>query len=175
MVSPDCYVVFGVGNELRDLYKVWEEGWQTPAVVIEITSKSTQKEDMNKKFRRYEQDLHVPEYFLFDPTGDYLNPILQGFRLQNGQYVRIPFQNDRLYSEQLKLELVIQGNTMRFYNPETEAWLPSPEEVQEQAETERQNADIARQNAERERQARMEAEAEIAKLRAELEALRKQS
>src|SRR5437016_1218089 len=30
VVSPDCYVVFGIGNEDRDVYKVWEEGWQTP-------------------------------------------------------------------------------------------------------------------------------------------------
>src|SRR5579862_4559533 len=75
-LSPDCYVVFGIEPRLRDSYKAWEEGGKLPAVVFEFTSRKTQKEDTNKKRDLYEQTLQVPEYFLFDPTGDYLEPRL---------------------------------------------------------------------------------------------------
>ena len=64
-ISPDTYVVFGISPHPRDSYKVWEEGGHTPAVVFEFTSKSTQAEDTDKKFRIYEEILRVPEYFLF--------------------------------------------------------------------------------------------------------------
>src|SRR5690242_8713151 len=77
-VSPDCYVVFGVEKRLRDSYMVWREGGKLPSVVFEITSRKTQKEDVQKKRPLYEQALKVPEYFQFDPTGDYLKPPLQG-------------------------------------------------------------------------------------------------
>src|SRR5690242_11794024 len=38
VVSPDCYVAFGVGMRQRDTYMVWKEGGKLPDVVIEITS-----------------------------------------------------------------------------------------------------------------------------------------
>src|SRR4051812_47295111 len=34
VISPDCYVVFGPGRGLRDIYQVWEEGGLAPDVVI---------------------------------------------------------------------------------------------------------------------------------------------
>ena len=202
-ISPDCYVVFDVGNQPRDSYHAWDERDQMPAVVIEITSRSTKNEDLGNKFERYERILEVPEYFLFDPTGDYLHPILQGYRLHRRQYVRIPIQGDRLYSEQLGLELVIRGETLRFFNPVTREWLLTPEEQRERAEAEAQRAEVetqarveAEQRAEAETQARMEAErrvgaeaqgrmeaeqrageaeTRIAQLLAELEALRRKA
>src|SRR5689334_23180196 len=135
-VSPDTYVVFEVGNEMRDCYKVWEEGGKMPDVVIETTSKSTQREDTVKKFTLYEQKLQVPEYFLFDPTGDYLSPILQGYRLVGGRYQRIPLQVDRLVSQQLGLELVIDGGTLRFVHPLTRWRYLTPNEEHDRAEAE---------------------------------------
>jgi Uma2 family endonuclease len=44
-VAPDVFVVWGVSKEMRRNYKLWEEK-QAPQVVIEITSKETQKEDI---------------------------------------------------------------------------------------------------------------------------------
>src|SRR5207248_958988 len=105
-VSPDCYVVFGVGMRQRDCYKAWEEGGKLPDVVIEFTSKKTKKEDTQTKRPLYERELKVPEYFLFDPTGDYLQPRLQGYRLVQGEYVPLELVDNRLYIEQLGLELV---------------------------------------------------------------------
>ncbi|HLK55968.1 MAG TPA: Uma2 family endonuclease [Chthonomonadaceae bacterium] len=186
-VSPDCYVVFGVGNALRDCYKVWKEQRKMPDVVFEFTSKSTQQEDTGKKFQIYERVMAVPEYFLFDPTGDYLNPILQGYRLVNGRYIPLVIQDNRLYSEQLKLELVIRGETMRFFNPTMGKWLLTLEELKDKAKIKThsaeaealarvqadQHAEVEAQRAEVETQARLQAEARIAQLMAELERLRR--
>jgi len=160
VVSPDVYVVFGVSREQRDCYMAWKEGGKLPSVVIEVTSRSTRGEDTGKKMRLYEQTLRVPEYFRFDPRGDYLRPRLQGSELVNGEYVLMPMLVDRLHSKMLGLDLVVDGDTMRFYDPKREQWLFTPLE----------NARRAEENALRAEAA----EAQIARLQAEIEALRRQ-
>lgn len=188
-ISPDCYVVFGVEKtKPRPFYKVWEENGITPAVVFEFTSKKTRREDEVKKSALYEGALHIQEYFQFDPTGDYLTPRLQGKRLQNGRYEKIALQNDRMYSEQLGLDLVILGQDLRFYDPLKGEWLLTIQEQTRRAEDAQQEATIALQRvaaesrraeaearrAEAETRRAENAEAELARLRAELEALRRQ-
>ena len=84
VVAPDLFVVKGVPKEPRRKYLLWEEG-RVPCFVVEVTSSSTQHEDLRSKKDCYER-LGVEEYFLFDPLGDYLKPRLQGFRLVNGRY-----------------------------------------------------------------------------------------
>ena len=78
-VAPDVFVAFGVPKEPpRENYLVWKEG-KAPDFVVEITSKSTRREDKKKKFGIYRDILRVSEYFLFDPTEDYLDPAAPGF------------------------------------------------------------------------------------------------
>ena len=186
-ISPDGYVVFGVPQRERDSYKVWEEGGRLPAIVFEFTSKKTQAEDMKDKFRLYEQVLKIPEYVLFDPTGDFLEPRLRGYRLVEGRYVPIEWIEGRLYSEQLNLYLVIDGVQLRFYDPVSERYLPTleradaqrqeAEERRQEAEAREIKAEERRQEAEAraavETQARAASEAESARLRAEIAALRR--
>ena len=82
--SPDVFVVIGVPKlPERRVYKVWEEG-APPTVVMEITSRSTRREDLHKKWELYIR-LGVREYILYDPLGEYLRPPLQGFRLVAGE------------------------------------------------------------------------------------------
>ena len=172
-ISPDCYVVFGVDKTLRDSYMSWKEDGHLPSVIFEITSRKTRKEDTGRKFLLYEQTLRVPEYILFDPTGSYLKPRLQGYRLKNGKYDPIPLRNDRLYSEQLGLDIVIEGEFARLYDPVNNITLLTPQEYAQRAQTEAQRAQteaLARQQAE---QRAENAEAEIARLRAQIEALQK--
>ncbi len=116
-ISPDGYVVFGAEMRLRDFYKSWEEGGRLPNVVFEFTSRKTRREDTDTKLPLYEQTLKTPEYFLFDPTGDYLRPRLQGYRLENSRYVRLELVNNRLHSEQLGLDFVQEGERLRLYDP----------------------------------------------------------
>jgi Uma2 family endonuclease len=168
-VSPDVYVVFGVPQRQRDSYKSWEEGRRLPSFVLEVTSKKTRREDVTEKKDRYEKPLHVAEYFQFDPTGDYLTPRLQGLTLAMDHYEEIPLeQGDRLYSRQLGLYLVMVGEDLRLWDPREERFLPTLVEADRRAEQERFRANA-------EARARVEAEAEAARLRTELEALRRQA
>jgi Uma2 family endonuclease len=133
VVAPDVLVVFGVEKKKRPSYKVWDEQDKIPDFVLEITSKSTASEDRGTKKGLYAY-LGVKEYFQYDPTADYLNPPLQGFRLAEGNYLPIPGQitHDRLsiFSEVLRLELWLEANgEMRFYSPTTGEKLLSPKEM----------------------------------------------
>jgi Uma2 family endonuclease len=152
-VSPDVFVVRGVPKNPhpgRRRYLVWEEG-KSPDAAIELTSESTREEDMDDKFQIYQDKLRIKEYFLFDPYAEYLQPPLQGYRLRKGSYARIGRVNGRLPSQVLGLHLEQAGWQLRLYDPVTKRWLPTPDE---------------------ERQALRRAEAEVERLRRELEALR---
>jgi Uma2 family endonuclease len=196
-ISPDCYVVFGAGMRLRNSYMTWKEGHRLPDVVFEITSRKTRKEDVQTKRPLYEQRMRVPEYFLFDPTGDYLKPRFQGYRLLDGQYAPLLPVEGRLHSEKLGLDLVQQGDVLRLYDPQRGEWLPTSferakreeeavrraeeaareaatalrqaEEAAQETVVALRRAEEAEQRAEAEAKARAEAEAEIARLRAEIE------
>ncbi len=162
-VSPDVFVVHGVPKlPPRDYYLLWKER-KAPEVVIEITSKTTRREDQNKKLALYRDVLQVPEYFQFDPTEDYLKPSLQGHRLVDGDYQPIPLVHGRIPSKILGLHLERDGTALRLYNPATAVRLPTREEAlaasnQQLALTTQQ---LALRNAENER------------LRRELDALRR--
>ena len=173
-VAPDCYVIFGVDKRLRDSVKTWEEGGHLPSVVFEFTSPSTRKEDFENKFTLYEQVWKAKEYFLFDPKGDYLTPRLQGYRLIDGRYVRLEMTDSRLYSEQLDLDLVMEGEHMRFYDPSKGEFLPTLAEAAAQTQSAVLREQEARQRAEIESQRAGNLETVNARLLAELEVLRRE-
>jgi Uma2 family endonuclease len=164
-LAPDVFVVKGVPNHRRKNYLIWEEG-KSLDVVIELTSSSTAGEDQRHKKLLYRNKLRVPEYFLFDPFGDYLNPPLQGFWLVNGDYVAIEPVNGRLPSEILGLHLEANGAELRLWDPNSGTWLPTPEETNEAEKEERIKA---QQERDREAEARRKAEDELARLRALLD------
>jgi Uma2 family endonuclease len=141
-VSPDVFVVPGVSKKVRPYYLTWEEG-KNPAIVIELTSASTRSEDKKKKFGLYRDVLKVKEYFLFDPLGDYLKPRLQGYSLQNGDYMPIPLAEGRMPSQVLGLDLEPAGRELRLYDPKTGRLLPTPDECTAQ-QTERADRAEAR-------------------------------
>jgi Uma2 family endonuclease len=134
-------VVFGVPKMDRLNYLTWEEG-KGPDVVIELTSKTTRREDVTTKFELYRDVLKVKEYFLFDPFEDYLSPSLQGFRLRAGAYQPIRPKGGCLASGQLDLRLERDGQALRLWDPATGRRLPTPDEV-----IESQQAEIARLRA----------------------------
>ena len=165
VVAPDIYVVFGVRKRKRDNYKVWQEDEIAPQFVLEITSATTQDVDQETKPETY-RSLGVREYFQYDPSGDYLNPILQGVRLVNGQYEpieanNITFDSLWLYSEVLGLELHIVSGELRFRNPQTGDFL----NTYQQSEQARLAAESAFQQSE---QARLAAESALRDLVSQL-------
>lgn len=183
-VSPDVFVVKGIPKAAeRRRYLVWEER-KAPDLIIEMTSESTREEDIDDKFQIYQNLLRVPEYFLFDPYDEYLEPPLQGYRLAAGLYRPIEPVDGRLPSEVLGLHLERHDWQLRFYNPATGEWLPTPSERATVAETARVAAETARLAAEtarvaaetarrEEASARRQAETEAEQLRREIEELRR--
>ncbi len=176
-VAPDVFVVQGVAKHERRIYKLWEEG-QPPAVVFEITSRSTRLEDLGTKRALYAM-LGVREYFLYDPLGEYLRPPLQGYRLQEGEYQRMPsLGHEGLASQVLGLELRLEDSRLRVVHPATYERLLTPAEAQaarRAAEARATQEATARQAAARKPAARRTAEAELQRLRAELARLRSET
>jgi Uma2 family endonuclease len=178
-VSPDVFVVKGIPKERRRIYKLWEES-KAPDVVIELSSRKTWGDDLQKKWRLYAR-LGVQEYYIFDPEYDYLDPALAAYRLKHGELVKVKIKNGCVLSRVLGLELIDTGKTLRFFNPDTRQFLPTRSEVeaaQQEAEFRAQAEAKARQEAElraqTEARARQEAEAELARLREELARLKGQ-
>jgi Uma2 family endonuclease len=125
-IAPDVFVVRGVEKRPRRIYKLWEEG-VAPQVVIELTSRQTWREDLQEKWRLYEQ-LGVEEYFIFDPEYDYLDDPLVGYRLKDGKYKVMGARDHHMRSKVLSLELVDTGETLRLFDPANGKFLPSMEE-----------------------------------------------
>ena len=167
-VAPDVFVVMGASrDEDRDTYLLWREP-KAPDFVLEVTSKSTRRNDLVTKHALYES-LGVAEYFMFDPRAEYLDPPLQGFGLRSGRYaalqvVALPHGAPALYSGALGLFLHVRGQALRLHDPAVGEDLLTPMEeasVREEAET----------RAEREAAARRYVEAENAGLRARIREL----
>jgi Uma2 family endonuclease len=169
-VSPDVWAVRGVDKTIvRPSYMTWLEGGKCPEVVVEVTSPSTRREDQGKKFRIYQNELKAREYFLFDPLDEYLDPVLQGYRLVEGEYRKIEPVDGRLPSEVLALHLEAEGPVIRLFNPATgQRLLNRLERIEREKETRlaSENARLALETA------LIQKEIENERLRQELEALR---
>jgi Uma2 family endonuclease len=148
--SPDVMICFGISQEDRRTYKLWEEK-QFPQVVFEISSRATWGEDLNKKWFLY-QKFGVKEYYIFDPEYDYLPEPLIAYRLKKGELKQVKVKNGRIFSEELELEIVDTRKGLRLFDPRTKEFLKTLEE---------------------ERNLRLEADEEIRRLREEIAKLKK--
>ena len=146
-VAPDVFVVLGASrDEDRDTYLLWREP-KAPDFVLEVTSKSTRRNDLVTKRALYES-LGVAEYFMFDPRAEYLNPPLQGFGLHRGRYAALPVAAlpngaPALYSEALGLFLHVRGQALRLHDPAVgEDLLTALEEASARRAVEAENAKL---------------------------------
>ena len=170
---PDGIFAEGVGDPERIVrrngYVISEEG-KPPDFVLEVGSRSTGERDYMEKRDGYAR-YGVREYWRFDPSGgEYHDVALAGDVLVGGEYVPVEIANEpdgRLwgYSEALGLELWWEEGGLRFRDPESGEFLPTPEELSDEVEMERGRAEM-------ERAARERAEARVAEMEAELRRLR---
>lgn len=168
--APDVFVVRGVSKEPpREIWKVWEEG-KAPDVVIELSSRRTWEEDLQKKWRVYE-DIGVREYYIFDPWYEYLSRPLLAYRREGGEFISVAVTQGAVSSAVLGLELVDTGETLRLRNPQTGEFLLTEEEEVARAEREAARAEREAERAEREAEARAAAEARAERLAARLREL----
>jgi Uma2 family endonuclease len=157
-VVPDAMVVKDCDSGRRRVFKVWEEQ-RVPCAIFETTSKSTKREDATHKRPIYQQ-LGIAEYFLYDPSADYLRPPLQGYRLSPGGYELIaPDPAGRLACQQLGLWLRLEDGDLTMYD------FTSGERLQTEAEDEHASREEERAAFEAELSAR---DTEIQRLRDKL-------
>ena len=170
-VAPDVFVAFGVPKRKRPIYKLWEEG-VVPAFVMEVASVSTWREDDGRKVKLYER-LGVPEYWQYDPTGEYLGLHLKAHRLVGGAYVPQPVVESidgalLLRSESLGLDFRVKGEEFYFFDPTTGERLRSLVEeyaARRAAESEAREAEVQAREAESRAEA-AKSQAEAAKSQA---------
>ena len=167
VVAPDVFVVIGADDHERLSYKLWCEP-KAPDFVLEITSKSTRSEDQGPKRGIYAY-LQVQEYWQYDPTGDYLVPPLQGLYLVGENYQPMPTAVSTggaisLHSKVLGLDLRCEKGVLRFYDPVGKHYLLTYQEA-DQARREAEN------RVQQEAVARQAAEARLAELEAQLQAM----
>lgn len=177
--APDVMVVFGVPRTPRRVYKLWEEE-RAPAVVFEVSSRKTWLEDRGNK-RALCERLGIAEYWLWDPRYEYLAPPLQGYRLVNGIYRALRANAAGcVESATLDLRLCAEGNRLEAYDRGTGRRLPRPDDTEADARkavaeaeaTARAAVARAQDGMEAERAARLAAETEADRLRAEIARLR---
>ena len=156
-VAPDCFVLLDTTDEMHqsfrrnNTYLLWEVG-KMPEFVMEIGSPSTASKDMKEKRDLY-ASLGVAEYWRYDETGgDFYGEPLVGETLIDGEYRRLEtFQTDDgrvwSHSEVLNLDLYWEDGELRFWDPVEQRWLLNPQE---------------------EHEGRLEAEARVAELEAQL-------
>lgn len=158
--GPDFFLVKDVdGSYSRDKWVVWEEGGHYPNAIVELMSPSTAQTDLTEKKDLYARTFRTPNYFAYDP----LNSRLYGWHLPptaNGYEELQPDENGWLWSQQMEAWVgkwrgthqKVEATWLRLFDVDGRLIL-----TQGEAEAQRANA----------------AEAEAARLRAELERLRR--
>jgi Uma2 family endonuclease len=185
--APDLAVIPGVRQKIdpsRTSFDVVEEGVR-PCLILEVVSSSdpeVRRNDYEKKVEIY-QRVGIPEYVILDPPTPATEGrlLLLGYRLnRNGKYQRIqPDAQGRLLSETTGLLFGVgeDGRTPIVSNSQTGERLLDPKEQADRAEEKAAREAEARLAAEaraaREAEGRKAAEAELARLRAELQAIRR--
>jgi len=169
--APDLLAVFDVADHERDKYVVSAEGkgldW-----VLEVHVGGDRKKDAELNVARYAH-LGIPEYFLYDRGRNRL----AAYRLPTPAariYVPIVPQHGRYESTALGLEIEVAEDRLRFFAG-TALLLESEEliaRLEGMLERVTLRAEEEALRAEGERRRREEAEAEVMRLRAELERLK---
>lgn len=161
-VAPDLLVVLGVDGHRRPNFKIWEEG-KAPDVVFEFTTASSRIADMGEKLGLYAA-LGIPEYYVFDPTGEYLQPRFRAFRLHGDLYRELPM-GDRVPSPLLGLELRVEGTSLGFFGPQGRL-VGDVVALSEELEHWRERAERESERAEREATRARALEEEVRRLKA---------
>ena len=163
--GPDFFLVLGTDHEpLRKSWVVWEEAGRYPNVVVELTSETTRHIDRVVKKELYRGTWRTGEYYCYDPNGHRI----EGWRLVDSQYVPIePDLNGRLWSSQMELYLGNAKGSLadgredrwpRWFDSEGNLVLLPNELEKQRAEAEKFRADTA--------------EAELVRLKLELNKLK---
>lgn len=163
-IVPDCFVVLNCDPQRRRTFQTWKEG-RVPDVVFDVTSRSTSSVDYIDNLTIYEQ-MGVQEYFLYDPTADYLEPPLQGYRLTNGDLHAIPAVGGRIRCNMLGVDLFLEELDLVIVDSKSGIAQLTGADAEERAR------EKAEQSRSQEQAARIAAENRVSELEEELRRLK---
>ena len=174
---PDVFVVFGVAAKKRSSYSVWEEG-KVPDFVLEVASEGTYRKDLGSKKDAYEE-MGVPEYGVVDPKGDMHRPRLQLYRLDGSVYKPVsgrsgPDGSLAVTSETLGLELRLEEDDLRLWDPEAREYLADQQAERARYEEERTGRVKEREGRLKEREGRLKERARYEEMHAQYEEMHAQ-
>jgi Uma2 family endonuclease len=149
-VVPDNLIVLSDEEPRLELSYTLTPDAARPFWVLEYISKNNSRKDYEENFEKYERELKVPYYLLFNPEAQELSL----YRHNGKKYVSVrPNKHGRCAVRELDMEVVLLDGWVRFcYKGEL---LPLPADLQ------RQNDELKSRLA--------AAEEEVARLRALLE------
>lgn len=134
-----------------------------PLLVLEYISKYNKRKDYVDSYEKYEKELKVPYYLLFYPEDEELTL----FRSTAKGFAPVRTNDaDRFAIPELELEAAMLGGWVRFWFRGN--LVPLPGEMMRQMNATRDQLDAARIARDAAEQRATDAEAEIARLRAEL-------
>ncbi len=170
---PDFFIAFNADYEdyrRRNGYVISEQG-KPPDFVLEIASSYSGGLDDTVK-RDFYEDLGVPEYWRFDPTGEYNEALLAADHLMDGKYQPITVHRlgDEIwqgYSIVLNLYIRWERGELRWIDPTTMRHILTYEDMRDRADAARARADAERARADA-------ARARIGELEEEKQRLRKE-
>jgi Uma2 family endonuclease len=166
VICPDAMLARGPGRMVLDKYLQWKYGAPI-CFVIEVLSKSSRKQDLVHKCKRY-RELGVQEYFLFDPRNLTKAGTTSGFHLLNREYVPAPASpHGGVVSNILNASFACEEMLPRFYDLTTgQPWLTRYEKEQKAREAEQKAREAEQKAREAEQGLRAAAEQELERLRA---------
>ena len=135
-VTPDVMVVLGIAPPRDTSYRLWEVG-KAPDLVMEMSSRAPHRQDQFHKHDLY-AELGIREYWLHDPHGGYLEPRLQGWRLEAGLYqpiageLRPELGAETFHSEVLGTHWgrLLVTDALRLWDEERDDWFLPPAEAE---------------------------------------------
>lgn len=146
-----------------------------PFWMLEYVSKYNKRKDYEDNMRKYERELKVPYYLLFYPDARELTL----FHLKSRKYCSVkPNAHGRYAIKELEVEVALLEDWVRYWHRGELLPLPAElhrdlDETRRQLRRVKRRAEKETRRAEEERQARLAAEQEVLRLRAELEQMRK--
>jgi Uma2 family endonuclease len=141
-----------------------------PFWVLEYVSRSNPRKDYEDNLRKYERELKVPYYLLFNPD----ESAMTLYRHNGKKYVAVkPGRHGRYVVAELDIDVALRDGWVRFWYKGKLLPLPADlqrelDEVKRRAVEEKRRADELQRRLADEEKARRAAEDEVARLRAQL-------
>ena len=129
-IVPSVAVLEGERLDMMDHCKVWDPCCAKPIFVLEVAYTWANRRPDGLRRRHVFEQLGVPECWWYDPTGDFdpftdsrtedeCEPVLEGYRLENGHYSKLqPLADGWIHSDALDLDLGFEGIRLRIRDPE---------------------------------------------------------